>query len=329
MNRLQSKIIRTNYNTQFAQNAPELADFRRATDGMKDGVGSLSEVFRKTVPFTTYDAYAPFLARFLDTPCKESAVVDLFAPGLPDYLAESSSTSGGLSKFFPKYDRLSQMRSAQVGLPATLDPPQRRTTAYVWYLGCDKMEVEHTDNCPPATIYLTCGTVVTRRMRLNLDPEKDEEKMGTFSRTQRTRLPCYTDVPLPVCDHAAPYAAGFIKQWRSFLVIHVLFAVRSRSLEIMSMAFLSTFVDMIRHLDTEFDMVVNAIENGTIPDLDGIADVRQYLEVRHRSSRCILNLNMSSRTCCLILNVRQSCVLSVVRLLDRGGVASFGPTCVQ
>ncbi|KAI9458999.1 GH3 auxin-responsive promoter [Boletus coccyginus] len=36
---------------------------------------------------------------------------------------------------------------------------------------------------------------------------------------------------------------------------------------------------MIRHLDVEFDMVVNCIANGTIPDLDGIAEVRHHLEL--------------------------------------------------
>ena len=45
------------------------------------------------------------------------------------------------------------------------------------------------------------------------------------------------------------------------------------------MAFISTFVDMIRHLDMEFDMVVDCIANGTIPDLDGTAEVRHHLEV--------------------------------------------------
>lgn len=48
----------------------------------------------------------------------------------------------------------------------------------------------------------------------------------------------------------------------------------------MCMAFLSTFVDMIRHLDMEFDVVVDCIMTGTIPDLDGVAEVRHYLEVR-------------------------------------------------
>ena len=63
---LQFKIIRANYNTQFARTAPELAEFRHATAGLVDGVDDdiLSESFRKTVDLTTYDSYVPFLAGF-------------------------------------------------------------------------------------------------------------------------------------------------------------------------------------------------------------------------------------------------------------------------
>ena len=46
----------------------------------------------------------------------------------------------------------------------------------------------------------------------------------------------------------------------------------------MLMVFVRTFVDMIRYIDTEFDMLVDCIANGTISDLDGIAEVRHCLE---------------------------------------------------
>ena len=186
--KLRSSIVRANCNTQFAQIAPELTEFRQATAGLVDGTDDdiLSESFRKTVQFTTYDSYAPLLARFCEKPCKASAVLDLLAPGLPDYLAESSSTCGGLPKTFPKYNRLSKIRSrsSDAGSRVIPDPLRRHTTAYIWYLGCDQMDVEDEDNA--TTIYLTCGTVVTRRMRLCLDPEKDGEKMATFSMMQVT-----------------------------------------------------------------------------------------------------------------------------------------------
>ncbi|KAI9573260.1 GH3 auxin-responsive promoter [Boletus coccyginus] len=261
--KLLSGIVRANCNTQFAQTAPELAGFCQATAGLVDGMddGILSQSFQRTVQFTTYDSYAPLIARFFEEPCKASAVSHLFAPGLPDFLAISSSTSGGSPKYFPKYNCLSTIRSSEGASWTIPDPLRRRTTAHIWYLGCDRtLDVKDEDNV--TTIYLACGTVVRRRMHLYLDPEKDGEKMATF-----------------LLDHTAPYATGFIEKWRSFLLIHALFAVGSRSLETMSMVFISTFVDMIRLLDTEFDVVVDCIANGTIPDWDGVAEVRHHLEL--------------------------------------------------
>ena len=279
-NKLRSEIIRANYNTQFVQTAQELTEFRHATSGFVDEADDdiLSQSFRKTVHFTTYDSYAPFLARFFTKPCKASSVVDLFAPGLPDYLSGSSSTSGGLPKFFPKYNYLSKTRSSDARSWTTSDPPRRRTKAYIFYLGYDRMAVEDDINCSVTTIYLACVAIVGHRMQMHLDPEKDEEKMGIFSMTQ-IPSPYYWLIAFPVLDHAAPYATGFIKKWHSFLLIHALFALGNRSLETMVMLFINTFVDTIRYIDMEFDMLVDCIANGTIPDLDGIAEVRHYLEV--------------------------------------------------
>ena len=180
--KLRSSIVRANCNTQFAQTAPELTEFRQAISGLIDGMSDdiLSQSFQKSVQFTTYDSYAPLIARFFEKPCKASAVLHLLAPGLPDFLAISSSTSGGRPKFFPKYNCLSKMRSSGGGSQAI--PLPRRTTAYIWYFGYDQMDVEDEDNV--TTIYLACGTVVRRRMHLYLDPEKDGEKMATFCMMQ-------------------------------------------------------------------------------------------------------------------------------------------------
>jgi hypothetical protein len=192
---LLSRIVRANYNTQFARTAPELTEFRDAITGRVDGVDGhiISESFRNTVHLTTYDSYAPFLAGFFEKPCKASAIVDMFAPGLPDYLCESSSTSGGQAKIFPKYNRLSKVRSSDAGSSAGSNTLRKRTAATIWYFGCDQMTVENEDNSTVAKIYLAPGSVVGQRTHLNLDPEKDGEKMGTFGMgyiTKITQLQC-------------------------------------------------------------------------------------------------------------------------------------------
>ena len=191
---LLSNIVRANCNTQFAQTAPELCTFRHATAGLVDGMDDdiLSKSFRETVQFTTYESYAPLLARFFEKPCKACAIVDLFAPGLPDYLTWSSSTSGGLPKTLPKYNRLSKTRSLDAGSWAISDPLRRRTKAYLMYLECNQMDVEDEDNI--ATIYLTLVSAVAERTDLRLDPKRDGEKMATFSMMQIIRLPCYANL---------------------------------------------------------------------------------------------------------------------------------------
>ena len=167
-NELRSSIVRANCNTQFAQSSPELTEFRHATAGLIDGMDDdirLSETFRETVHLTTYDSYAPFLARFFETPCKASAIDNLFAPGLPDYIAASSSTSGVRPKTFPKYGSLSKIRSSDAKSWVTTDPLRRRTAAFLYSFGFNQMDVVDENNYPVTTIYLTSTSAITRRMR--------------------------------------------------------------------------------------------------------------------------------------------------------------------
>jgi hypothetical protein len=77
------------------------------------------------------------LLRGLDErPYKASAVANSLALGLPDYIAESSSKSGTLSN--------SESSNAESLL--TSDPFLRLTTVHMWYLWCDRMDVENEDN---------------------------------------------------------------------------------------------------------------------------------------------------------------------------------------
>jgi hypothetical protein len=75
----------------------------------------------------------------------------------------------------------------------SLIPPETHYSIHMvsW---CDQMNVEDEANCPVTTIYLTCGTVADQRTTLNLDPEKDGEKMATFSMAQITQPLCYADL---------------------------------------------------------------------------------------------------------------------------------------
>jgi hypothetical protein len=97
-------FIRTNFASQFAQHAPELARFREtiAHSDSEDDIQFLRS-FRESVPITDYEPYRPYIAKFFTTPCTESDVKNLLAPGLPCCIAMSSMTSGKSVKTFPIY----------------------------------------------------------------------------------------------------------------------------------------------------------------------------------------------------------------------------------
>src|SRR5882757_2793308 len=109
VNQVLLEIIRSNSASQFAQNTPVLAKFREAIahGDSKDDVEFLRH-FRALVPITSYEPYKPFVAKFFASPCKEIDVKDLFAPGLPCFLAITSATSGKEPKIFPRYRPLPQ-----------------------------------------------------------------------------------------------------------------------------------------------------------------------------------------------------------------------------
>ncbi|OJA21069.1 hypothetical protein AZE42_06809 [Rhizopogon vesiculosus] len=73
------------------QNAPVLATFREAIaqDNSKDDIEFLLQ-FRALVPVTSYEPYKPFVGKFFAVPCREVDVKDMFAPGLPYFLAITS-----------------------------------------------------------------------------------------------------------------------------------------------------------------------------------------------------------------------------------------------
>ena len=100
------KIIRDNFNTQYASQTASLVGFRDAvsTHGGTEVDATLLADFRSHVPLSDYDSYKPFVDKFNAQPCKEEDVANMFSPGLPDILALSSATSGTSSKIWPKYN---------------------------------------------------------------------------------------------------------------------------------------------------------------------------------------------------------------------------------
>ena len=96
------KIIRANITSRYASSS-HLADFRLAIADKDVKEDYTLSDFRRLVPLTDYDAYRPWLDKFMERPCKLSEVENLLAQGLPDHLGVSSSTSGSKPKHFAWY----------------------------------------------------------------------------------------------------------------------------------------------------------------------------------------------------------------------------------
>ena len=98
------QIIDANITTRFAISSSALVDFRLAVANKDiENDDTVLDDFRRQVRLTDYEFYYPFIAKFMERPCKLSEVENLLAPGVPDFLFRSSSTSGKEPKFFPKY----------------------------------------------------------------------------------------------------------------------------------------------------------------------------------------------------------------------------------
>ena len=63
------------------------------------------------------------------------------------------------------------------------------------------------------------------------------------------------------------------------LFMHALFAVQERQLELINAMFSTVFRDFCHAVASNWDTILNCIETGTIPTLDGIDHVREHLKV--------------------------------------------------
>ena len=116
--RMESVLIRLmqmNSHTIFFREAPLFSAFRdrlgyNCSSNSKAGDPNPLEpgrdfvqCFRETIPLTLYDAYEPFVSRFFENSPRSSSVRDLLSPGFPEFIAQTSGTSGSTVKSFPRY----------------------------------------------------------------------------------------------------------------------------------------------------------------------------------------------------------------------------------
>ncbi|KAG1749294.1 GH3 auxin-responsive promoter [Suillus lakei] len=246
------ETIGTNWKCKFCQTANELSIFRHAVESLheSDEQGFLRN-FRELVPLTVYDTYQPFVARFFDTPCQESQVIDLFAPGFPAFIATSSATSGKAPKFFAKYK----------GTTSRVITTQSQSV-YTYNLGYREiLNVVRGDQDIVRRITVTSASGGLLRIQMGWNPEQDEDRMSSM-----------------VPGETAPHAVAMVAHHPSFLLLHALFALANRGVDIFSVLFCTTLLDMFMYIERDWFSLVDAIDRGTIPDFEHIEPVRDHLE---------------------------------------------------
>ena len=165
------EIICANIATRFASS---LVDFRLAVANkdVKNDATILDD-FRRLVPLTEYESYRPLIMRFKERLCKLSEVENLLTPGLPDFVCDSSATSGKEPKLFPK-------RSQTVHDKVITDISGKVADVYsIFYM--DLLQVVADSGEAVHTVVFTLSSSARWRTTMNWSIETDNARMGSIS----------------------------------------------------------------------------------------------------------------------------------------------------
>jgi hypothetical protein len=170
-------FIRPNSVSQFAHHASELANFREAM-AQKDSNDDveLLRSFREFIPTTNYEPYRPFVAKFFATPCKESDVKNMFAPGLPYCLAVSSTTSGKAPKKFPIYPPARHLLDHPLYLSLCHSEGSTLSPSSLSFGQALKVELE--DGHSSKVLPVCSVTIGFLRMQMNWHVEQDKDRIN-------------------------------------------------------------------------------------------------------------------------------------------------------
>ncbi|KAG2071419.1 hypothetical protein BDR04DRAFT_1016106 [Suillus decipiens] len=217
--------------------------------------------FRELIPTTNYDPYRPFIAKFFATPCKESDVKNMFAPGLPYCLAVSSTTSGKAPKTFPIYRPAPHLLHHPLYLSLRHSEGSTLSPSSLSFGQALKLDFDSDGGHSSKVLPVCSVTVGFLRMQMNWHIEDDGDRIDLW-------VPGKTD----------PYAISLVKSYRAFFVLNALFALADRRVTTIRFLFASVFVNFLQYVEDEWLLLVDCIEKGTIPDMEKIDHLREPLE---------------------------------------------------
>ncbi|KAF9242058.1 GH3 auxin-responsive promoter [Melanogaster broomeanus] len=254
-------IIQRNRLSRYAAESPQLLAFRNSLDepsGSPDH--SVAEVtlerFRTTVPFSDYTAYEPFIRKLFDVPCKKAEVENLLSTGYPTVVILSSSTTSKGVKYFPKYDfpRASNQEGA-ISVTSTFN-------CFVMHLGSRRTFDVRDETDQSVTQFPLCpiSAGLTRTI-FNMKVDQDQVVMAM-------KVPTLT----------SPLGVSFINNYRTFIVMHALFALQERRTQTLCMTFGTIMIDFVTFMVEEWDKLLHGIETGILPHFEGAEHVHSYLQ---------------------------------------------------
>ncbi|KIK80502.1 hypothetical protein PAXRUDRAFT_833483 [Paxillus rubicundulus Ve08.2h10] len=267
-------ILKANSITTFYQEAQNLSAFRQALvrenkgTSVTDDVGdSLYAIYRRTVPTMSYEEYRPFITRFREfvepDVVSVSNVMNLFAPGLPAFIAHSSGTSGGLPKWFAKYGRHPNGRQTCCAIMENVRPKITDGTLCVISSLLTKkvLTLADANREPVAHIPVCPGSTGTARVHSGQDVLRDHSLM-----------------PLKEPNMTIPFAVYFIPDFKTFMIINTLFALADRELACISCGFATVLRDFYRTVEEFWNFLIYSIESGIIPDFEALDGLKEYLQ---------------------------------------------------
>ncbi|KAF5387085.1 hypothetical protein D9615_001837 [Tricholomella constricta] len=280
-------LLDTNKHTTYFREAPLLSEFRAALQDDKTIQAKSSTIeksslqpqkplkqFIETVPLSTYEDYRPYVSRFLESPRRSSDVSNLFAPGVPSYVISSSGTAGGPGKFYLKYRHPPLTSSSAIKAMKAFNPTSANTGGtycIIYNLRysdlLDVVDGDPASNQTVATVPLCLGSGAAFRTFHGWKVEDDSTLMTVKAPN--------TTSPLAIC---------FIHVYRTSILMHALFSLEDRSLEMINTLFITFFVDLMRLIEEHWDVLVNAIDDGVVPKLNGSEDVHHYLQGQFKSN---------------------------------------------
>ncbi|KAF8888228.1 GH3 auxin-responsive promoter [Infundibulicybe gibba] len=268
-----SYIVNTNSRTTYFRDAPLLARYRTELhlDTSHDSVPMpgtrASEVdlgtFAGNVPLSTYEDYRPYIWRFMESPCLQSSVDNLLAPGLPTFIATSSGTSGSSAKYFPKYAHPMKGTVTTMAAPAP--------------------EVDSPTNCAVFSLRYIHILDVLNGQEVVKEIPFSMASAGRYRRYNGWEIKNDAElIKTRLSGQVTPIAVAFIKPYSTFLLLHALFAMGERSLTTFNVTFITIFSDLVRLVETHWMDLVCAIETGEIPNLEGLEGLRPQIQAHLR-----------------------------------------------